>query len=410
MCCLPRRRRVVPDSADGVARWCISLWDRQSANKSLLTVWADSELERDQWVADLRTHAVNSNIHNAYEVDRGAKLGEGSYATVWKAKDRASGVQFALKETCKHTLRKDELDNLRDEVRIHRLVGSHDHIVYMKEFVENKDAYYLVLELVTGGELFDHIVESPGGYFTEKKAVDIMRQVMQGLAYLHSKKIAHRDMKPENIVLLHAGENPPLKIIDFGFACTVEDAHALHGLCGSPGYVAPEIIKEKGGYGLSVDMWSIGVILYILLTGIPPFTGDSDEESFALTLRGHYDKSNLADICEDGKSLVSALLTYNPAKRITAEASLNHPWFNGGAEDKALRVQENLRALTARKRLKQAIQATVATVRLPAIMRRAAARPEFKRVAGSSERNGLEVQMGGSVEEGNTEGGSDSTE
>ena len=353
--CLTRRRRVAPDSADDVNRWCISLRDRQSSNhdKGLLTVWADSELERDQWAADLRTYAVNSDIKNAYELDRAkrdAKLGYGSYAIVWKAKDRASGVQFALKETDKRSLRRDEIDNLRDEVRISRLVGSHDHIVYMKEFVENKDSCYLVFELMTGGELFDHIVDSPQGHFTEKKAVDIMRQLLKALAYLHGKKIAHRDMRPENILLQHAGENPILKITDFGFACTVEGDHALWGLCGAPGYVAPEILKEKKGYGLGVDMWSMGVILYILLTGIPPFSGDSHEESFACTLRGDYDKSKLQSISQDGHGLVSALLTYNPAKRITSEATLNHPWLNGGAQDKALGVQENLRAFNARKR------------------------------------------------------------
>ena len=277
-----------------------------------------------------------------------------SHAVVWKAKDRASGVQVALKEVSKCSMKQDEIDNLRDEVRISRLVGSHDHIVYMKEFVENKDCCYLVFELMTGGELFDHIVSSPQGHFTENKAVDIMRQVLKGLAYLHGKKIAHRDMRPENIHLQHAGENSPLKIIDFGFACTVEGDHALRGLCGAPGYLAPEIIKEKDGYGLGVDMWSMGVILYILLTGIPPFSGDSDEESFAFTLRGDYDKSNLECISQDGQGLVSALLTYNPAKRITSEATLNHPWLNGGAQDKALGVQENLRAFNARKRLKQA--------------------------------------------------------
>ena len=156
-----------------------------------------------------------------------------SHAVVWKAKDRASGVQVALKEVSKCSMKQDEINNLRDEMRISRMVGSHDHIVYMKEFVENKDHYYLVFELMTGGELFDHIVDSPQGHFTEKKAVDIMRQLLKALAYLHGKKIAHRDMRPENILLQHAGENPILKITDFGFACTVEGDHALWGLCGA---------------------------------------------------------------------------------------------------------------------------------------------------------------------------------
>mmetsp|Transcript_10222 Transcript_10222/g.20977 ORF Transcript_10222/g.20977 Transcript_10222/m.20977 type:complete len:262 (-) Transcript_10222:494-1279(-) len=249
----------------------------------------------------------------------------------------------------------------------------------MKEFVENKDRYYIVLEYLTGGELFDRIVDAPGGHFTEKDAAAIMLQLMGALAYLHKKGIVHRDLKPENFLLADDSRDANIKIADFGFACDVTGPHDLHGLCGSPGYVAPEIIKEKDGYGLPVDMWSMGVILYILLTGIPPFAGDSDEESFALTLRGHYDKRALEDCSSAARDLVAKFLTYNPAKRVTAEDALNHPWLSGGeASSKVLKVQENLRSWRARMRFKKAIIATVATTRLHAIMRRAAARPDTK--------------------------------
>jgi len=161
---------------------------------------------------------------------------------------------------------------------------------------------------------------------------------MGALAYLHKRKIVHRDLKPENFLLASDEQNAAIKIADFGFACNVEDDHALRGLCGSPGYVAPEIIKEKDGYGLPVDMWSMGVILYILLTGIPPFAGDSDEESFALTLRGHYDKKHLEDCSPAAKDLVAKMLTYSPQKRITAEVHAPapkpyiHPTYSRGSQ------------------------------------------------------------------------------
>jgi len=365
----------------GQPGFAVAIDDRATSKQYIF--WADTDLEREQWVTDLRMHCINSDISNGYEIhkeNKDSKLGFGSYSVVWKGKDRATGTAWAIKEMQKKDLKKDEIDNLKDEVRISQLVGSHDNIVYMKEFVENKSNYYIVLEFLTGGELFDRIVEAPGQHFTEKTAADIMRQLMHALKYLHGKKIVHRDLKPENFLLADKTEHAKIKIADFGFACSVEGEHSLHGLCGSPGYVAPEIIKEKDGYGLAVDMWSMGVILYILLTGIPPFTGDSDEESFAFTLRGHYDKSQLEEISDAGRDLVAKCLTYNPGKRITAAGALDHPWLDGGAEDKVLRVQENLRSWRARMRFKKAIIATVATTRLHAIMRRAAARPDAKPV------------------------------
>lgn len=353
--------------------------DESQGQKTVLAeLWASTEIARDEWVDDLNKHAVNSHIENGYVVMRNSKLGAGAYSEVFKAKDRKSGNLWAVKEMDKTKLRREEVSNLKDEVRISQMVGSHDNIVYMKEFVENKDHYYIVLEFLTGGELFDRIVESPMGHFTEKSAADVMRQLMHALSYLHSKKIVHRDLKPENFLLANKTESSPIKIADFGFACSVEGEKSLRGLCGSPGYVAPEIIKEKEGYGLAVDMWSMGVILHILLSGIPPFSGESDEESFALTLRGHYDKANLDEISDEGKDLVAKCLTYNPSKRITAAETLQHPWIAGGAKDNVLKVQENLRSWRARMRFKKAIIATVATTRLHAIMRRAAARPDAK--------------------------------
>ncbi|EKX53911.1 hypothetical protein GUITHDRAFT_63893 [Guillardia theta CCMP2712] len=279
-----------------------------------------------------------------------------------------NSIQYwALKEMMKSNVKKDEEEHLKEEVRISTIVGSHDNIVYLKEFVENKDRYYLVLEYLSGGELFDRIVEADGGHFTEKDASRIMQQVMSALNYLHGKKIAHRDLKPENFLLV---DNSPvkqarIKIADFGFACSAEGPNSLQGLCGSPGYVAPEVLKEKDGYGLPVDMWSMGVILYILLTGIPPFNGESDEDSLALTVRGHYEKSvfHLEDLSEPAKDLVTKMLTYNPAKRLTADEAFKHPWLRGSATDNLLNVQENLRSWRARMRFKKAIIATVATTR-----------------------------------------------
>ncbi|EKX53942.1 hypothetical protein GUITHDRAFT_100192 [Guillardia theta CCMP2712] len=372
------------DTKAAEAGYCIELEVKLENSKKIHHFFADSEIDRSEWVQAIRKSAVNSSIDNGYEIhrnDKNSKLGSGSYSTVWKCYDRESRKTWALKEMMKSNVKKEEEEYLREEVKISTLVGSHDHIVYMKEFVENKDRYYIVLEFLSGGELFDRIVDAEGGHFTEKDAAGIMCQLMGALAYLHSKKIAHRDLKPENFLLVeHTSiQSAVVKIADFGFACHAETSNGLHGLCGSPGYVAPEILKEEGGYGLPVDMWSMGVILYILLSGIPPFAGESDEESFAMTIRGYYDNSCLNEVSSAGQDLVAKMLTYNPAKRITAADCLKHPWLTGSAGDKVLAVQENLRSWRARMRFKKAIIATVATTRLHAIMRRAAQRPDAKR-------------------------------
>uniref|UniRef100_A0A7S0M5X2 Protein kinase domain-containing protein n=1 Tax=Cryptomonas curvata TaxID=233186 RepID=A0A7S0M5X2_9CRYP len=343
--------------------------------------YAPSDLERNEWAQIIRKYSVNSSIDNVYTIgtDKDSKLGSGSFSTVYKGVERDTRKVWAIKTMLKSNIKREEEDNLKDEIRISLLVGSHPHIVYMKEFIENADKYYIVLEFLTGGELFDRIVDSPGGHFTEKDAANIMGQLMSALGYLHGKSIAHRDLKPENFLMATAEADAVVKIADFGFACNVTHPTSLNGLCGSPGYVAPEIMKEKDGYGLAVDIWSMGVILYILLTGIPPFAADNDEESFILTLRGNYDKKPLEDISPSGRDLVSRMLTYNPAKRISAEHARSHAWLLHDAPAKALKVQDNMRSWRARMRFKKAIIATVATQRMHAIMRKVAGKPVDRR-------------------------------
>mmetsp|Transcript_63219 Transcript_63219/g.169033 ORF Transcript_63219/g.169033 Transcript_63219/m.169033 type:complete len:445 (-) Transcript_63219:87-1421(-) len=351
--------------------FCLSL-DVDGAKKLL---FAPTELERDEWIDVIRKYSTQSLITNTYEFsrDKNSKLGEGSFGTVYKGREKATGKIWALKEIPKASVQGDDLQNLKEEVRISTLVGSHPNIVYMKEFVENSDRYYIVLEFLTGGELFDRIVESPQGHFTEKVAASIMRQIMGALGYLHGRGIAHRDLKPENFLMATPDPDAAVKIADFGFACTVTGDKSASGLCGSPGYVAPEILTSTNGYGLAVDIWSMGVILYILLTGIPPFAAESDEESFRLTTAGKYDKSHLEEVSPSARELVAKMLTYNPLKRITAEAALEHGWLAGrDAADRALKSKENLRSWRARMRLKKAIIATVATTKIKAIMKKVA--------------------------------------
>jgi len=326
--------------------------------------------EREEWVEAISWCAVNSNLENEYILDKGddGKLGVGSYSKVWAAMDRRLKKNWAIKEICKSDLEQVEVQNLREEVRIQRKVGEHPNIVYMKEMVETADRYYIVMELLSGGALLDHILEAPTRQFSEQHALDIMKQILNALFFLHSKQICHRDLKLENLLLTDepaTGVDAPVFghrvcIADFGFAANTADGPTcLHGLCGSPGYIAPEIIrdsKDACGYGLAVDMWSMGVILFILLTGNPPFVGDSDDESFNLTSRGRYDWHSLSEVSATARDLVANLLVLKPEKRMTAEQALSHPWILGqGVGDTNLRLMDNFRTLKATVRSKQEV-------------------------------------------------------
>eukprot|EP00282_Hemiselmis_andersenii_P024139 CAMPEP_0172014946 /NCGR_PEP_ID=MMETSP1041-20130122/10213_1 /TAXON_ID=464988 /ORGANISM="Hemiselmis andersenii, Strain CCMP439" /LENGTH=412 /DNA_ID=CAMNT_0012669765 /DNA_START=43 /DNA_END=1278 /DNA_ORIENTATION=+ len=314
---------------------------------------ASSRDEREEWVEALSWTVLNCDLNNGYDIDReeNGQLGSGSYSTVWKAKSRSDGKVWAVKEMVKENVKYVEETNLREEIRIQKIVGQHPNIVNMKEFVETWDRYYIVLEHLDRGALLDRIEDA--GKFTEHDALYIMMQLLAALDYLHDKQIVHRDLKPENFLLTDepahkcsaVGSTFAYRICigDFGLASHCPEAEFLHALCGSPGYIAPEVIKEEP-YGTAVDIWSLGVNLYILLTGIPPFAGNNDKESFDLTIKGQIKWSHLGECSATLRDLVSLMLKYQPSKRITAREALEHPWMKGeGVGDRQLHIKDNLR-------------------------------------------------------------------
>uniref|UniRef100_A0A7S4L041 Protein kinase domain-containing protein n=1 Tax=Guillardia theta TaxID=55529 RepID=A0A7S4L041_GUITH len=319
--------------------------------------YAESNEEREAWIRDLQWVAVHSNIDNGYIIERDeqrAMLGSGSFSTVWKGIDRNTGKAWALKEINKDGLNAKGQEDIREEIEIQRRVGEHPNIVFMREFVETHSHLYIVLELLPGGALLDCIIDSQKGHFSERDALGIMSQLMQALEYIHSLKIVHRDLKPENFLLANRkseGEDQPLRVClaDFGCACRIYEEDDLHELCGSPGYIAPEIIGTAsggGGYGLKSDIWSMGVILFILLTGTAPFAAANAEASFAKTLKGTYDYKPLQILTPTARDLLARMLVTKPSKRLSAKEVLAHPWMNGeGVGDTNLQLQDNLRLL-----------------------------------------------------------------
>jgi calcium/calmodulin-dependent protein kinase I len=239
---------------------------------------------------------------------------------------------------------------------------SHKHCVQLFEMFETSKKIYMVLELLTGGELFDRIVEK--GSYSEKEASTLVQSIASAIAYLHSIGVVHRDLKPENLIYLSPKTDSPIKITDFGLAKFRTDGAAMNTACGTPGYVAPEVLKNEP-YGKAVDMWSLGVILYILLCGFPPFYHESTAALYKMIKKGEYDFPDpyWTDISDNAKNLVKCLLTVNPTKRYTAEQVLAHPWIAGTEQSTRNLGDAHARlfkVLQARRKLRKAVQCIIA--------------------------------------------------
>jgi calcium/calmodulin-dependent protein kinase I len=217
-------------------------------------------------------------------------------------------------------------EGIRREVSILQKLN-HPNIVKVYDFFEEPERFYVVLEFLAGGELFDRIVEK--SVYNEKEARDVFVLVLNALKHCHDQNIAHRDLKPENLLLASKNNDAEVKIADFGFAKKNTASNTLATQCGTPGYVAPEIIEGKE-YDVACDMWSMGVILYVLIGGYPPFHEDDQKKLFRLIRKGKYsfDPEYWDHISSDAKDLISKLLTVDSSKRYTCAQALLHPWIN----------------------------------------------------------------------------------
>jgi len=285
------------------------------------------------------------------------KLGEGAFAVVKRAIHKKTGEPYAVKIVNRSSLNKDMEDNLKDEISILKEL-EHDHIMRLDNFVVTINHYYLVAEYLEGGELFDRIVDKIS--YTEDEARDVCRTLFGALAYLHNRGIAHRDLKPENLLLRNRHSDSEIKIADFGFAKQALNDHALDTMCGTPGYVAPEIISKER-YGTKADMWSMGVIVFTLLGGYPPFNSDNARKLLRMTRVGKFEfhEEYWGGISMGVKDMIRLMLRTNPRERVSADDVLCHPWMR---EDKfklncmsLAKTQVELRKYIARTRFKKAI-------------------------------------------------------
>eukprot|EP01122_Echinamoeba_exundans_P017633 TRINITY_DN947_c0_g1_i1.p1 TRINITY_DN947_c0_g1~~TRINITY_DN947_c0_g1_i1.p1 ORF type:complete len:655 (+),score=222.60 TRINITY_DN947_c0_g1_i1:1428-3392(+) len=250
------------------------------------------------------------------DYDLGRQLGTGKFSVVRECKNKKDGKTYAVKMITKTI---SEQDEVLKEIEIMRAVDEHPNVIHLIDVYEDADHFNLVLELVTGGELFDKIVEYE--FYSEKEAAKLIFQIVSLVAYLHKRGIVHRDLKPENL-LFEDEKATNLKLCDFGLADYIKDGESMFTLVGSPTYMAPEIL-DGVGYGKPVDLYSIGVVMYILLCGYPPFEPEEGITDLDFP-------SPEWDLISQGpKQIISALLSKEPAKRPTAADLLDHPWVKG---------------------------------------------------------------------------------
>ncbi|KAL6494880.1 Calcium-dependent protein kinase 5 [Orobanche gracilis] len=294
------------------------------------------------------------DIRDLYSL--GHKLGQGQFGTTYLCTDISTGVEYACKSISKRKLiSKEDVEDVRREIQIMHHLSGHKNIVTIKGAYEDPLFVHIVMELCAGGELFDRIIQR--GHYSERKAAQLTKVIVGVVEACHSLGVMHRDLKPENFLLVNRDDDFSLKAIDFGLSVFFKPGQIFTDVVGSPYYVAPEVLLKH--YGSEADVWTAGVILYILLSGVPPFWAETQQGIFDAVLKGHIDFGSdpWPLISESAKDLIRKMLCMRPSERSTAHEVLCHPWIceNGVAPDKALdpAVLSRLKQFSAMNRLKK---------------------------------------------------------
>ncbi|XP_035848318.1 calcium/calmodulin-dependent protein kinase type II subunit gamma-like isoform X46 [Sander lucioperca] len=294
------------------------------------------------------------------------ELGKGAFSIVRRCVKKSTGQEYAAKIINTKKLSARDHQKLEREARICRLL-KHPNIVRLHDSISEEGFHYLVFDLVTGGELFEDIVARE--YYSEADASHCINQILESVSHIHQHDIVHRDLKPENLLLASKMKGAAVKLADFGLAIEVQgDQQAWFGFAGTPGYLSPEVLR-KDPYGKPVDIWACGVILYILLVGYPPFWDEDQHKLYQQIKAGAYDfpSPEWDTVTPEAKNLINQMLTINPAKRITADQAIMHPWVCQRSTVASMmhrqETVECLRKFNARRKLKGAILTTMLVTR-----------------------------------------------
>ncbi|XP_041124219.1 calcium/calmodulin-dependent protein kinase type II subunit gamma isoform X20 [Polyodon spathula] len=290
------------------------------------------------------------------------ELGKGAFSVVRRCVKKSTGQEYAAKIINTKKLSARDHQKLDREARICRLL-KHPNIVRLHDSISEEGFHYLLFDLVTGGELFEDIVARE--YYSEADASQCINQILESVNHIHQHDIVHRDLKPENLLLASKMKGAAVKLADFGLAIEVQgEQQAWFGFAGTPGYLSPEVLR-KDPYGKPVDIWACGVVLYILLVGYPPFWDEDQHKLYQQIKAGAYDfpSPEWDTVTPEAKNLINQMLTINPAKRITADQALKHPWVCQRSTVASMmhrqETVECLRKFNARRKLKGAILTTM---------------------------------------------------
>ncbi|XP_026076189.1 calcium/calmodulin-dependent protein kinase type II subunit delta-like isoform X9 [Carassius auratus] len=290
------------------------------------------------------------------------ELGKGAFSIVRRCVKLCTGQEYAAKIINTKKLSARDHQKLEREARICRLL-KHPNIVRLHDSISEEGFHYLLFDLVTGGELFEDIVARE--YYSEADASHCIQQILEAVLHCHQMGVVHRDLKPENLLLASKCKNAAVKLADFGLAIEVQgEQQAWFGFAGTPGYLSPEVLRKEA-YGKPVDIWACGVILYILLVGYPPFWDEDQHKLYQQIKAGAYDfpSPEWDTVTPEAKNLINQMLTINPAKRITAQEALKHPWVCQRSTVASMmhrqETVECLKKFNARRKLKGAILTTM---------------------------------------------------
>eukprot|EP00750_Incisomonas_marina_P000156 INCI10151.3.p1 GENE.INCI10151.3~~INCI10151.3.p1 ORF type:complete len:298 (-),score=36.30 INCI10151.3:599-1492(-) len=254
----------------------------------------------------------------------GKVIGQGTFGTVHQSVRRADGTEWGLKIMDQNRLTKEDIEGLISEIAIVKHIH-HENIVHVLEcYDDGTEKFVMVMELMRGGELLDRIITRK--FYSEKNAAEVIRDVARALEYCHARNIAHRDVKPENLLLV-SEDSETVKLADFGFAKVRVAKDSLNTACGTPGYAAPELLTRKRhkNYTLKVDLWSLGIVLYILLCGFPPFHDENTAKLYRKITKGAYTfpPKYFKHVSQEAKDLVSKLLIVEPEERLRCGSVYN---------------------------------------------------------------------------------------